>query len=124
MKQIIQLSESDIKDAIRTYVEANGVSLEGKDATIDLVAGRAPRGHTAEVELVPEGTKKAKKPKSAPKPTPVVEEEDDPETETDSEEENEPTLDEAAVAEVEETEEVEEEEEAKEEAPKSKRLFS
>ncbi len=52
MKQVIQLSESEIKLALIAYVGTQGVDLEGKTTDITFNAGRKGNGHTAEIEVV------------------------------------------------------------------------
>ncbi len=49
----ITINENEIKDAIQTYVAAQGIGVEGKSVEVHLVAGRGSNGHTANIEILP-----------------------------------------------------------------------
>ena len=48
---IINLKQTEIEQALRAYVVAQGISLHGKDLTISFTAGRRESGITAEVSI-------------------------------------------------------------------------
>lgn len=71
MKTQITLTQDEIKSAIRTYVETEGIVLDGMDVDITINAVRSPTGFTATVDLEKAGSKKAKA-RRANKVTPAV----------------------------------------------------
>ena len=85
----ISLKQREIENAIKAYVQAQGLNLTGKEVTIDFTAGRGQAGLTADVNIEEAGTAaaagqtaplgkvttsdtKADKPASAP-PAPATE---------------------------------------------------
>jgi len=47
----IHLDEDEIVDALKEYIEATGIPLNGKTVVVHLVAGRGVNGHKAQVEI-------------------------------------------------------------------------
>lgn len=48
---IINLKQTEIEQALRAYVVAQGISLHGKDLTISFTAGRRESGISAEISI-------------------------------------------------------------------------
>jgi len=48
------LNHKEITEAIIAYVDDQGISLKDKKTEVNLVAGRGPNGHTAEINITPE----------------------------------------------------------------------
>lgn len=133
MKQIIQISEDEIKDALKVYLESNGISLEGKFTDISFIAGRQEKGLVANVDVSDEDPnaepeKKTRK-KRGPNKKKVVEETEATQSAPEEGDVNDPVVEEEpADNPPEETEpedvpdEIEEEEE--EETPSTNSLFN
>jgi hypothetical protein len=68
MQTLITLTQEEIIEAIRRFVEAEGVTLDGMEAEISINAVRSPTGFNATVQLEKAGTKK----KAARRPARVV----------------------------------------------------
>lgn len=49
----ITLLETEIKQALTDYISASGFDVQGKTVNIKLIAGRGPKGHSANLEIVP-----------------------------------------------------------------------
>jgi len=47
----INLVEKEIHEALRQYIEGEGISLTGKNVEVNLTAGRGGTGHKAQVEI-------------------------------------------------------------------------
>lgn len=47
----IQLKQPEIEAALRNYVSHQGISLVGKDVTIDFTSGRKNNGITADIQI-------------------------------------------------------------------------
>jgi hypothetical protein len=52
----INLDELELKTAVREFIANQGISIQDKDISIELIAGRGTNGHRAEVEIVPAGS--------------------------------------------------------------------
>ena len=48
---IINLKQTEIEQALRAYVVAQGINLHGKDLTISFTAGRRESGISAEISI-------------------------------------------------------------------------
>ncbi len=48
----INLDESEIVQALREFIETQGIPLSGKEVTVHLTAGRGANGHKAQVDIV------------------------------------------------------------------------
>jgi hypothetical protein len=76
----ITLHNDEIDQALKAYVSSVGISLDGKDVDINIIAGRGENGTSAELDVNPVSTKKTvsavpkTKTKTKPKEdTPVAE---------------------------------------------------
>lgn len=54
----IELSEVEVSEAVKAWVEDQGVTVEGKHVDITYTAGRGDKGMTAEVNIQAEAPKK------------------------------------------------------------------
>jgi len=74
----ITLHNDEIEQALKAYVSTVGISLDGKDVDINIIAGRGTNGTSVELDVNPTSTKKTVTavPKTKTKPkeaTPVTE---------------------------------------------------
>ena len=48
----IHLNETELKQAIKQYIDNQGIDLSQRNIDIELTAGRGARGHYADIHLV------------------------------------------------------------------------
>lgn len=75
----INLIQAEIKDALIEYVSNKGFDVSGKEVVVTLTAGRGAKGHSARIEIIPEGmeieevpVKKQKVPKDDDDDVPAI----------------------------------------------------
>ena len=49
----ISLTELEIVEAIKGFVELTGIPLKDQNVTVELKAGRGEKGHTAHIQILP-----------------------------------------------------------------------
>lgn len=47
----ISLTQGEIEEAVSDFIIKQGISLKGREITIDFTAGRSPNGLTAEIDI-------------------------------------------------------------------------
>ena len=50
----LTINQTEIETAIAAFVETQGISLEGKNTTVSITAGRGEKGMSAEIDIVPD----------------------------------------------------------------------